>query len=313
MMRLVLVCILGCILLASATQASVIVAELTEQKCGNGIREGYELCEPDTAYDLCPGIGKVLKIAMVCYEKTCACLPDRSAKDCGNGIQEGVEMCESDKKGVQWDFCPNISQIIGMPLKCDHESCDCIAEGLPYVISYCGDNKVEGNEDCESNEDCPKGRTCQNCTCIRQEVDLNLTPGRYNVAADDVSVPTIEDIIRREKNTVLNFVLDDYIGEIIPEELSYFDEENINIHISMKDNSNVTVSAVTTETVVQEVHLYALNDTSMDIWIDEDTIALIKASDKRTATIVTLLENNKILYKPTSFFRRLWFFFFTPF
>lgn len=313
-MRLIILTLAIGVVLAVAAQGSVISAALTEQKCGNGIREGYELCEPDTAYDLCPSIGRVLKIAMVCHEQTCACLPDRTAKDCGNGIPEGVEMCENDKKGESWDFCPNISQIIGVPLKCDLESCDCVNDGRVVKISACGDDKVEGDEDCEEDEDCPKGRNCQNCTCVRPEEDLtNLTPVQYNVTTDDVPVPTIEDIIRQEKNILLNFVLNDYIGEVIPEELEYFDEEEINIYVAMKDGSNATVGVVTTEMVVQEVHQYELNDSTMDIWIDEDAVAQIKAADKRAQTILTMLETGTIRYKPTGLWRRLWFWFFTPF
>jgi len=304
--------LLGTLLIMPAS-ASVISSSLTEQKCGNGLREGYELCEPDTAYDLCPSIGRVLKIAMVCDERNCACLPGESAKDCGNHILEGVEMCDPGEKEVPVDYCPNISQIIGLPLKCDTASCDCVAEGLAYKISYCGDAKVEGYEDCEADDDCPTGRTCDNCTCVRRDVSLNLTPVEHNVTPDDIPVPTVEDIIKRKKNTVAGFVLEDYVGEVLPDELGYFDDEEINIRIAMKDGSNVTVSLVTTEMVVQEIHLYALNDTSMELSMDEETVADIKAADSRTATIVRMLEDGTIEYKPTGFFRRIWFFLFTPF
>ncbi len=305
--------ILLCVLLASMASASIISSSLTEQKCGNGIKEGYELCEPDTAYDLCPSIGKVLKIAMVCDERNCACLPDRSAKDCGNGLVEGVEVCESDKKGEHWDFCPNISQIIGLPLKCDLETCDCVAEGPVVKISYCGDGLVEGNEDCESDDDCPASRTCQNCTCVRPEENLNLTPVIYNVTEDEIPVPTIEDIIARQKNTIVGFVLEDYVGEILPEALDYFDDELITVHIMMKDNTTQDVGIATTEMVVQEAHPYALNDTSVEVWIEEDTVAAIKAADERTPLIVSKLEDGSIRYRPTGFFRRIWFWLFKPF
>lgn len=312
-MKQTLLFLLLCVLLATAVSASVIPARLTEQKCGNGIKEGYELCEPDTAYDLCPSIGKFLKVAMVCDERNCACLPGESAKDCGNGIREGVEMCESDKKGSPFDLCPNMSQIIGVPLKCELSSCDCINDGLQLKISTCGDKNVEGYEDCESDDDCPKGRTCNNCTCVRNDVPLNLTAVERNVTLDDIPIPTVEDIIRKQKQTVLNFVLDDYVGEVLPEDLDYFDEETINIKVALKDGDNATVSVVTTEMVVQEVHNYPLNDSTMDVWMDEDAVAAIKASDNRTATIVSFLETGKIGYKPTGFFRRVWFLFFTPF
>lgn len=302
------------ILLASSVAASIIASTLTEQKCGNGIKEGYELCEPDTAYDLCPSIGKVLKIAMVCDERNCACLPGESAKDCGNGIKEGVEMCENDKKNASWDFCPNISQIIGLPLKCDLESCDCVASGSPIVISYCGDTKVEGNEDCEADDDCPRGRTCQNCSCIREDQDLNLTPVQHNITTDEIPIPTIEDIIAdKSKTTILGFVLDDAIGDVIPEDLDYFDEEDITINVAMTGGANVTIGVKTRELVVQEVHPEALSDSTMELWLDETAVAKIKESDKRTETIITMLTDGTIRYRPTGFFRRIWFWLFTPF
>jgi hypothetical protein len=135
----------------------------------------------------------------------------------------------------------------------------------------------------------------------------------HNVTGDDIRVPTVEDIIKRQKNTILEFVLEDYIGEILPEELGYFDDEEINIHITMKDGSNTTVSLVTTEMVVQEIHNYPLNDTTMGIWVGQDAVAQIKAADKRTPLIVRMLEDGTIRYRPTGFFRSIWFWLFTPF
>ncbi|MEM2916181.1 MAG: hypothetical protein QXT19_02385 [Candidatus Woesearchaeota archaeon] len=313
-MRLVFGLILAFAIISATASASVIPAKYTEQKCGNGIREGYELCEPGTAYDICPAIGKLLKIAVVCNEQTCDCLPGRTAKDCGNQIREGIEMCDPGTKEPPVDFCPNISAAIGLPLVCDKETCDCIPAGAPVILSTCGDNKVEGNEDCESDDDCPKGRTCQNCTCVRIEQDLNLTPVQHNVTTDDIPMPTIEDIIRKGgKTEIAGFVIEDYVGEIIPEELAYFDDEKINFYIKMKDGNAYVASAVTTKNVVQEVHPYALNDSSMSVWIDEDALSAIKAAEQRTPLIVSMLSDGRIGYRPTGFFRRIWFWLFRPY
>jgi hypothetical protein len=301
-------------LLSAAVFASVIPSELTEQKCGNGIREGYELCEPDTAYDLCPSIGKILKIAMVCNENTCNCLPDRSAKDCGNQILEGVEMCDPGTKEPPIDFCPNISMALGISLKCDPKTCDCIPTGPIIKLSTCGDGKIEGNENCENDSDCPMGRSCVNCTCERVDDSFNYTQVQHNVTEDNIAVPTIEDITRNGAKTELaGFVLEDYVGEVIPDALGYFDNENINAYITMNDKNEYVASIATKEMVVQEVHPYPLNDTSMELWISEDTLGKIKASDRRTETIVGMLGDGTIKYKPTGFFRRIWFWLFKPF
>ncbi len=286
-MRIALLLLVLAVLAFSAS-ASIIPAEYTEQKCGNGIREGYELCEPDTVFDLCPSIGKILKIAMVCNDATCNCLPDRSAKDCGNHILEGVEMCDPGTKEEFVDYCPNVSMAIGIPLMCDNKTCDCIPSGPRIVLSTCGDGKVEGNEDCESDDDCPKSRKCENCTCTRVEQDLNLTPVQHNVTEDELNVPTIEDITSRAgKTEIAGFLIEDYVGEVIPGEL--------------------------TKMVVQEVHPYGLNETSMEIWIGEDALNEIRNSDSRTATITRMLTDGTISYKPSGLFRRIWFWLFRPY
>lgn len=312
-MKLAAAIVLAFAVLALAASASVIPSSLTEQKCGNGIREGYELCEPDTAYDLCPSIGKILKIAMACNEKTCNCLPDRTAKNCGNQIREGVEMCDIGKKEAPVDFCPNISMAINIPLRCDNKTCDCMPSGPIIKLSTCEDGKVEGNEDCEADDDCPKGRNCVNCSCVRIEGNFNITPVEHNMTEDEVPVPTIEDMTKNAGKTELaGFVIEDYAGEVIPGALSYFDGENINVYINMND-TEYAASIATTQNVVQEVHPYPLNDTSMEIWITEDALGKIKASDKRTETITAMLGDGTIKYKPTGFFRRIWFWLFKPF
>ena len=314
-MKRALIVAVALALFAATVSASIIPASLTEQKCGNGMREGYELCEPGTAFDLCPAIGKILKIAMVCNENTCACLPGERAKNCGNGIRESAEACDpgTGKKGPQLDICENLSQIIGQPLKCDPATCDCVNSGLKFVPSSCGDGKVEGSEDCETDDDCPHGRTCENCSCIYHEDELNLSV-QHNITEDAVPVATIQDITANtNKHTIANFVVEDYIGEVIPDELHYFDDETVNIHIAMKDGKNQTVSLVTTQMVVQEVHPEAAAKPTMELWMDEAAAQQIKDADKRTITIVQMLSDGTITYHPTSFWRRLWFFFFTPF
>jgi hypothetical protein len=316
-MKRLLLLFIVLLVISSTVTASIIPASLTEQKCGNGKREGYELCEPNTAFDLCPAIGKILKIAMVCNENTCACLPGESAKNCGNGIRESAEACDpgTGKKGPQLDICQNISQIIGLPLKCDPQVCDCVASGIPVVLSECGDDEIEGAEDCEADADCPKGRTCQNCTCAHVEEELNLSPVVYNVSSNVTLPPTIEEITSKAgKAKVLGFVLEDYIGEVLPEDLSYFDGETIAVHVSNLDKTNTTVTVITEKNVVQDIKPNAPKKETLNIWISEDAVEKIKAAEgKRTRTIVSMLEDGKITYRPRGFWRRLWFFFFKPF
>ncbi len=300
--------------LAFSVSASVIPAEYTEQKCGNGIREGYELCEPDTVFDLCPSIGKILKIAMVCDERYCNCLPGRSAKACGNQILEGVEMCDPGTKEELVDYCPNVSMAIGIPLVCDNNTCDCIPSGPRIVLSTCGDDKVEGNEDCEEDSDCPGTRKCENCTCVRVETNISISPVQHNISEDEISVPTLAEITGGAgKTEIAGFFIEDYVGEVIPEDLDYFDDETINFYIKMNDGTAYVASAVTTKMVVQEVHPYGLNDTTMEVWTDEGALGEIKDSDSRTTIITRMLTDGTINYKPSGFFRRIWFWLFRPY
>jgi protein involved in temperature-dependent protein secretion len=51
----------------------------------------------------------------------------------------------------------------------------------------------------------------------------------------------------------------------------------------------------------------------MEVWLDEAAAAKVKDSDKRAETIITMLTDGSIRYRPTGFFRRIWFWLFTPF
>lgn len=145
---------LGAYALNSFAQIS---EDITITYCGNGKFDKYELCEPDVK-DLCPELGMVLnRIVMECNERSCGCLPGRTAMDCGNNVREGAELCDA---GI--DFCPNLSRIMGLGLECDKKTCLCKPA---ETLSYCGDGKVQGIEDCEEDSDCGEGKYCNECVC----------------------------------------------------------------------------------------------------------------------------------------------------
>lgn len=128
-MEFVRIIILFVVLLMMVNSVSAVIDHSLTNKlngCGNKERDGYELCEPGTDFNLCPQIGKLLKIAMVCYEKTCGCLPVKIV-DCKNKVREGNEGCQ---EGIE-DLCPEVEKIVGKPLKCNPQTCFCeLREGL---------------------------------------------------------------------------------------------------------------------------------------------------------------------------------------
>lgn len=297
------------VLSAISVNAQVIPEKLTQTiHCGDGVREGYELCEPDTDQDFCPEIGEMVGIAMVCNELRCNCLP--KTKDCGNQIREGSEMCDPGEKEAPVDFCPQVSEMIGLPLECNTATCDCEPAGVPYVISKCGDNVIEGSEQCEADVDCAKGRHCDNCTCVKEEkeINLNLTPAKHNVTPEPPEIPSVEDIVtKKDKNVVAGIVIDDLVGIILPEELSKYNKKRMNVHVTLKNNTNRTVGVVTAMGVVQEAHPVPINKSQLNVYVTEEQVQKILDADDPALKISLLLETKEIIAKPTGIFGRFWY------
>jgi len=160
---LVLICIL--MLASVAVYATTIKKDfevpLTESafaRCQNSIREPSESCdlgtrETPTKDDLCPALGKILKIVQVCRSEDCACMPDRM--DCGNEIRESAEWCDPGTKQTpeKNDLCPKLSELLGRPMVCNPDTCLCKATTDINQNVTCGDGKIEFKEDCELDED----------------------------------------------------------------------------------------------------------------------------------------------------------------
>jgi cysteine-rich repeat protein len=108
------------------------VSQLAEEgACGNGVREGIEVCDGADA-ELCPG----------------ACLGDCTCPldQCGNGILEGGEQCD----GADDDACPGLC--LG----------DCSCESIPV----CGNGIREGAEECDGSDDAGCDGLCDiECSC----------------------------------------------------------------------------------------------------------------------------------------------------
>ena len=160
---------------------------IEEPYCGDGIVDAGEECEQDSD---CPPTA-----AYTCDQ--CVCLPP-SEPECGNYIIEAGEECEEafeyyctegticniqtclcDPVGGPDNYCgddiiqdPNDD---GLSEQCEAtEDCeegytctDCICEPI-QTGPYCGDDIVNGDEQCEDSADCEEfgeGYTCDECEC----------------------------------------------------------------------------------------------------------------------------------------------------
>lgn len=135
---------------------------ITDQRCGNGILDKYELCEEGVNVSKCDLLAENLDIAMNCHWQHCTCVPRVNPVYCGNSKRDFFEMCD---KGDLDDRCDELGAIMNLSLVCNPTTCGCsINETIasdynPSVIedlvaksqtpSVCGDKKVERDEDCD--------------------------------------------------------------------------------------------------------------------------------------------------------------------
>jgi hypothetical protein len=135
--------------------------------CGDGWWDPeYEECDPsdpnDKAYvNACREQG--FAVDAQCDPQTCKILAsEEDCNVCGDGIAFGDEQC--DGEDLRGQSCAAGSGKLGCKSNCTFDYDDCPA--------YCGDNIVNGNEECEpgvlctSDEDCSSGRTCYQGDCI---------------------------------------------------------------------------------------------------------------------------------------------------
>lgn len=193
-----------------------VIAQIDEQtiissgaQCGNGVREMFEPCDPSSSADnadLCPEIGKIAGIAMVCRKEICSCLP-RKYIVCGDHHTGGNEMCESDDK----NYCADAGTLLNAKLECNPKSCLCrAAEGAipkPEVnltnltVSLCGNRHVDDSEQCD-----PPGRQCSfedkegvcadDCSCTPLETEEGTTDDNATVQVLQSEQPSVEESLR---------------------------------------------------------------------------------------------------------------------
>ncbi|MEM4263972.1 MAG: hypothetical protein QW666_03720 [Candidatus Woesearchaeota archaeon] len=294
-------------LLCSFAYAQILIpdAEKGKTTCGNGIREGHEMCEPKTDDDFCEQAGEILGIAMVCNSKDCSCLPVRT--DCGNQIREGTEFCDPGEKETteENDFCDELGSLFNETFTCDKNTCLCKPEKAYGIIkSVCGDGNVTGSEECEKDDDCRSDEFCKNCTCEIKE--RNITAIKEEVANEtpEIKLPVVEE---KKKE---GFDYHDLVGVALPADLKKeFDEEKINVHVQTDEKTQIVIGVVTSHGVIQEIVDDGIKSPSFDAYVKKSKAEEILNATNKPDALLKAIEKGDVTYKPRGFFKRIVFWF----
>ena len=184
-------------------------------RCGNGVVEGCEECEPGDTEDCWDGnyAGTRACTSNCTYPAEC----DVGSQGCGNGIREGTEICDGDDQrgfcGIGlydgtmacdadcsgWTFangntCDIGSQACGNGIIEGREACDdgdaddCTSECAsdctgPAAPPVCGNFIIECDEECD---DGPNGQfDCNNAQCTLSECGDGILNPRTGEECDD--------------------------------------------------------------------------------------------------------------------------------
>ncbi|RLE46777.1 hypothetical protein DRJ22_00995 [Candidatus Woesearchaeota archaeon] len=189
---------------------------ITDLRCGNGVRDKYELYDAGDNDTLCDEYGKLLGIAAVGDEYHCTCLPRIIPAFCGNDIREGAELCDGS---AAEDFCPELGEIMGVKLKCNPKTCGCdfveeipesynpeyieMLENLTKIKAVCGDKKVQGLEDCDPPKSLCKTNTGKigECNSECKCVEKNFLEETSETNKENKTDETKENNATKENNT----------------------------------------------------------------------------------------------------------------
>jgi len=286
------------------------LSEKAFSRCGDGVRDSSESCDLGNqkqgilpGEDLCPEMGKILGIVQVCRSEECRCIIDRM--DCGNGIREGAEWCdpgeETKDNPEENDLCPELSGLLGRNMTCNPDTCLCSAQDNLIENAVCGDGKIEYNEECENNSDCEHGKECKNCKCLIEIPEMNKTE------LDEMLNQS--DIPEKKPEKKKEFDYHNLIGEDVPEFFySDFRRAYSNVNVSL-DSGSYIIGVRTKHNVIQEIIDGGYEEPDRIVKLKESAAKEIINSNNRTQALEDALREDKITYKPTGLFSRMWFWF----
>jgi cysteine-rich repeat protein len=128
--------------------------------CGDGVINNNEQCEPPNANNngactqstqTCQGTKTGVRDAYGYCNYACGCAQDTFAYACVQGscgaTCDSHSDCNDGDPGTR-DTC--------------NSNCGCTYEEVPY----CGNARLDSNEQCESSSDCSPGKVCSGCMCV---------------------------------------------------------------------------------------------------------------------------------------------------
>lgn len=306
--KTILLLVLATIFLCSIAFAQIAIpdAEKGKTTCGDGIREGHEMCEPK-GENLCPQAGKIIGIAMNCDPRDCSCVP--KTYDCGDQIRESAEYCDPGEKETpeENDFCPKLGELFNEKFTCDSDTCLCKPEKAfaRGGFAVCGDGNVTGSEECEKDADCRSNEQCTNCTCIITQRDISeIKEELKNETAAELPV------VQKKEEKEEGFDYHDLVGVALPNELSKdFKEEEVNVHVMLDAKNGSVIGVVVSHGVIQEFVDNGVKSPSFDVYVKKSKAEEIANSENRTKALLKAIENKDIKYKPRGFFNRIIFWF----
>jgi hypothetical protein len=312
------ICVIALLPVAIATDTKadfeVSLAESAFARCQNGIREPSESCDLGTktikaGEDLCPAIGKILKIVQVCRSEACACLSDRM--DCGNGIREGAEWCdpgdEAKEPVEKNDLCPKLSELLNRSMACNKDTCLCKATTDITANVTCGDGQIGFREECEQDSDCDEGKECSNsCKCITK-LEINQSELAEKLSQSDIPAPekAKEDAVEMKEKKEFDY--HDLAGKTVPD-LFYSDFEDAYTNVNVEKGENSYIVGVRTEhNVVQEILDNGYEEPEVVVFVSEEDAKAIIGSENRLDALDAAVGEGRVAYRPAGIFGRMWF------
>jgi hypothetical protein len=141
-------------------------------ECGNGVREGDEVCDGEDFGELsCKSLG--FDDGELTCSATCSQYETSGCFICGNGMVEGAETCDGS---VPQDTTCETEGFTEGTIACDAATCQLDTSGC----TLCGDGVAEGNEACDGDD--LAGETCASLGLIGGDLACDAASCLYVIS-----------------------------------------------------------------------------------------------------------------------------------